>query len=305
MPVSVQPSLDPAGNLQFGMQIFRNNPQAGRWHFVLLQNFFTSGNQTSLPFTARIGFNGARVSAKGLPDDPATKLSASKATAVTVSILNTGTTTNAYFVDARADTSVDTSLPALAKPTCTATATLPGTCAQFQVPTQTTSVHFNAASNVPIELDAFNNVGFLFGITGSPEIFGRAHGNTAAASLTEPEIPWGLWQVVPSEIGPYGAAGAPTEPVRMLASVVTRKFDAAVSSDAGDFWQDVTLGSSTFQGGLLLGSGEAGNIHVTIKPSATDVGKVIRGFIYVDTFNGVVGTGDEVVRIPYAYTVEK
>jgi hypothetical protein len=305
MPVSVQPSLDPAGNLQFGLQIFKANPPAGRWHFVLLQNYFASGNQTSLPFTARIGFNGARVAAAGLPNNAAIRLSASTATPVTIAILNTGTTTNAYFLDARRNVWAETSLPPLPNPTCTTTPTLPGTCAQFEVPTQSTSIHFSATSNVPIELDAFNNVGFLVGMTGSPEIFGRSRGNSAATALTEPEIPWGEWQTVPSEIGPYGATGAPTEPVHMLASVTTRKFDVAVSSDAGDFWQDAVLGTTSFAGGLLLGSGEAGEIHATIKPSTADIGKVITGFIYVDTFNGVVGTGDEVIRIPYAYTVEK
>ena len=51
--------------------------------------------------------------------------------------------------------------------------------------------------------------------------------------------------------------------------------------------------------------GEAGTITLSIKPSASDVGKTVSGFIYIDTFNPNVGTGDEVVRIPYAYTVEK
>jgi hypothetical protein len=91
----------------------------------------------------------------------------------------------------------------------------------------------------------------------------------------------------------------------MSAAVTMKPFDQSVSSDVGDLWQDAVLGTGTFTGGLLLGSGEAGTINVMIKPSASQIGKVVRGFIYVDTFNGVVGTGDEVVRIPYAYTVVK
>jgi hypothetical protein len=42
---------------------------------------------------------------------------------------------------------------------------------------------------------------------------------------------------------------------------------------------------------------------VTIAPSTSDVGKTVTGYLYIDTFNGVVGTGDEVVRLPYTYTV--
>jgi hypothetical protein len=34
-------------------------------------------------------------------------------------------------------------------------------------------------------------------------------------------------------------------------------------------------------------------------------GKTVTGFIYVDTFNKVVFTGDEIVSLPYSYTVTK
>jgi len=44
---------------------------------------------------------------------------------------------------------------------------------------------------------------------------------------------------------------------------------------------------------------------VTITPEASQIGRVVRGAIYVDTFNGTVQTGDEVVAFPYAYTVVK
>ena len=75
-----------------------------------------------------------------------------------------------------------------------------------------------------------------------------------------------------------------------------------VASDAGDIWADLTLGTNTFNP-LVLASGTGGVINVTITPSKSDVGKTVKGYIYVDTFNPVVGTGDEVVRIPYTYTV--
>jgi hypothetical protein len=31
----------------------------------------------------------------------------------------------------------------------------------------------------------------------------------------------------------------------------------------------------------------------------------VKGFIYVDTFSTVVTTGDEIVSLPYSYTVTK
>jgi hypothetical protein len=53
----------------------------------------------------------------------------------------------------------------------------------------------------------------------------------------------------------------------------------------------------------VLTPGQSGTIHVTITPNPTQVGTTVRGFIYVDTFNPTVQTGDEVVRIPYSYTI--
>jgi Subtilase family/Peptidase inhibitor I9 len=305
MELSVEPSLDPSGNPVFGLQMFKNNPQAGQWQFVLLLDYFSSGNQTTLPFTARIGFNGAHISATGLPDSTAVKISASKTTTATISVLNTGLVTQAFFADARLAATAVTSLPSVTDPNCAVSTTLPGTCGQFVVPPETTAIQFTATSTVPIDLDVFNDVGFLVGFTDSPEIFGKkTAANTSVASLTEPEIPWGTWDVEPSQIGPYSSVGALTKNVTMTALATTQKFDGTVSADSGDLWADVVLGTNTFNP-LILGSGQAGTITLSIKPSASEVGKTVSGFIYIDTFNPNVGTGDEVVRIPYAYTVEK
>ena len=154
-------------------------------------------------------------------------------------------------------------------------------------------------------MDAVNNVGFLVGLTGSPDIFARKTApNTVVASLTEPVIPWGTWNVVPDLIGPFGASGALTHPVTMTALATMKKFDLTMSSDTGDAWAAFTLGNQTVNP-LVLGPGKYGTINLQIKPSASAVGRSVIGFVYIDTFNSAVGTGDEVVRIPYAYTVTK
>jgi hypothetical protein len=301
MELSVEPNLDTSSHAQFGLQLFHFNPQPGRWKFILLQNFTSSGNQTSLPFTAKIGFNTALISATGLPDSPSTKISASgKPLTVDISIINTGAVTEAYFADARLRTLSVTSLP---PQTCTSKATLPGTCSLFFVPTEVSSVHFVAQSTVPIEMDAYNNVGFNVGGTGSPDLFAKQSGtDTVTASLSEPEIPYGAWIEVPALIGPYGSAGAPTKPVTTSAYATLQGWDAAVSADSGDIWADLTLGTTTYNP-LVLASGAGGTIRLTITPVPSQVGKTISGYVYIDTFNSVVNTGDEVVRIPYSYTV--
>jgi hypothetical protein len=126
--------------------------------------------------------------------------------------------------------------------------------------------------------------------------------DTVAALVAEPEVPYSFWVVSPSLIGPYGPGGAATEPVTTSAFALMQAFDTAVSADSGDLWVDLTLNTNTFNP-LVLPPGESGTINVTITPNASEVGKTVRGFIYIDTFDFNVFTGDETVRIPYGYTV--
>jgi hypothetical protein len=300
MQLSISANLDPFGAPQYGLQHFRYNPQPGRWRFVLVQTLISSGNQTSLPFTARIGFNQAQVFASALPNSPSTKLSASgKPLSVEIDVVNTGLLTGEYFADARLRT--PTTL-ALSQVPCSATATLPGACAAFVLPTEVTKASFTAKSSVPIQMDAYNYVGYALG-TDNPDIFARQTAtDTVVAALTEPEIPYGAWYLDPSEIGPYTSAGAPTKPVTFSASVVTLPFDSAASADSGDEWADVTLGTTTFNPVVIL-PGEVGAITLTITPDPSQVGKTVSGYVYIDTYNQYLGTGDEVVRLPYSYTV--
>jgi len=303
MELSVQPNVDPTGAVQYGLQQFREFPQPGRWKFILLQNFYSSGNQTSLPFTARIGFNDAVITANGVPNSVGATISASGGpVTATISVVNTGNQTLAYFADARLHAPAVT---ALAPQACSVAPTLPGACAYYFVPTQVSGIAFVAKSVVPIEMDAYNLAGFNVGGTGAPDLFAKKIApDTVAASLIEPEIPFGPWYVMPSLIAPYGPSGAPTEPVSTSAYALMLPFDPAVSSDSGDIWADLTLGTNTYNP-LLLGSGQTGTIKVTIAPVASQVGQTVSGYVFVDTFNATVISGDEVVRIPYRYTVVK
>jgi hypothetical protein len=311
MELSVQPNLDPLGNLTFAMQLYRENPQPGRWRFVLLLNYFASGNQTSLPFTGRIAFNSTAITASGLPDNPSTKLSASGApVAVTVNVTNTTPVTEAYFADARLNELGVTVLPMQpVESGCTPATTLPATCGvEFFVPPEAVSVQFASKASAPINMDAFNIAGFDtedVGFTGSPDVFAaQVTRENAVATLTEPEVPYGPWQANPALVGPFGPAGALSATVATSAEALMQPFDAAVATDAGDIWADVTLGTHTFTG-LVLAAGQSGVINVTITPDPTQVGKTVSGFLYIDTFNPNTSTGDEVVRIPYRYTVVK
>ncbi len=304
MQMSVQPNADVFGNQQFGMTLSHYAPQAGRWRFTLVTNYTVSGNETSLPFTGRVSFshnNGVEV--KGLPDNPATLLSASAVpVTVAVNVTNTGSVTAAYFVDSRLQTPILQQLPSYA---CSGTNTLPNQCGEYVLPTEVGTIQFFATATAPIEMDAYNDVGINVAATGNPDVWAVPAGPTSVlATLTEPEVPWGTWVTIPALIGPYGAAGAPTTPVASTAFALMQPFDASMSPNTGDPWQDLVLGGTTYSP-LILAPGASGTITVTLTPDATAVGSTVSGYLYVDTYNGNSGTGDELVRIPYSYTISQ
>jgi hypothetical protein len=319
--IGVKGNLDPTENTAStfvaGLQVFHNNPIPGRWRFILVQNFVSSSHQTSLPYTGHIVFNGARVSAVGLPNNSGIVLSASGAPhQVAVHITNTGPVAESYYADARlaASAQIDISNDVFG---CSANpVALPGACLLAVLPPHVSNAQFAVqsldATNNPgpaINMDVSNDLGFGIGFTGSPDVYAQPIGDsTVVASVTAPELTPGNWFVVPSEMGPYGPSGATPASIGWQFLLTLQPFDNAVASDAGNPWSDFFNGTSTYRGGLIVPSGQSGTINLSISPDPTQVGKTVSGWLYVSTFNGNVGdavenSADEVVRIPYRYTV--
>ncbi|HEX4240185.1 MAG TPA: S8 family serine peptidase [Steroidobacteraceae bacterium] len=304
MPLDIEPNVDVLGDEQFGLQLQRSNPQPGRWRFILMLDYFASGNQTSIGYNVRIGFNTAPVAASGMPNSAGTHLSASAGPVVIpVTVTNQGPLVAAYFADARLNTQAWR--PLKVTQDCISSTTLPGACAAATLPTQVSQVQFSAQSSAPIGMDAFPNAGYIYGFGESPDILAKSSGkNSVTASLSEPEVPWGQWLMFPALIGPFGPAGAPATPYSAGATVLMKEFDPAVSADSGDFWADSVLGTVTFNP-LILAPGESGTINVTITPDKSKVGETVAGVIYIDSYSPVVNTGSEVAQVPYRYTVAK
>jgi hypothetical protein len=302
MQLSVEPNIDPnTFNTLPTMQLFRDHPQPGRWHFVLMLNYQSSGNQTSLPFSAHIGLNTAQFSAPGLPNNSATRLSASApAVTIPITVTNTGSVTGDFFADARLYHHVFTPIPV---GQCAATSSMPGACLYTFIPTQADYVQFVAQSTVPITMDAYNTVYNGAFDTGSPDLYAFSTGpDTVTASLSTHEVPWTYWIIVPSEIGPYGPGGAPFEPVQTAVYAAMRPFDPSMTADSGDVYPDLTFGTNTYNP-LVLAPGASGIINLTITPDPSQIGQTVKGFVYIDTFSPVTYSGDEVIRIPYEYTI--
>ncbi|HYC08652.1 MAG TPA: S8 family serine peptidase, partial [Steroidobacteraceae bacterium] len=147
MQLSVGMNVDANGDTAGAMQLNRTNPMPGRWRFILLLDYFSSGNQTTLPFTAQIGLNTAQVSASGLPNNPGTTLSASGAPVVVpVTITNNGGLAQAYFADARLHNYTSLQFGTFLETDFCSVTTLPGGCFGTYVPTQARSAEFLAQS---------------------------------------------------------------------------------------------------------------------------------------------------------------
>jgi hypothetical protein len=299
---SVLDSASNTANLGEGetaLELLRASPQAGAWKLLLQENQ-ASGNETSIQFSASIAFDAAKVTAPSLPNSRHASVSIAQGATVAISVTNTGAVTKAYFADARLS-----SLTSLVLPTEVGCApTLPGYCAVNEVPTRVAALELQAQASLPITMDASPFTGG-FQYPEDPDVWATPVGHgTVAASLVLPEVPYGPWVISPVLVGTFGAAGAPQVAVTTTATAVLQAFDPSITASTGDYWADVTLGTTTYQP-LVLAPGATGTITLTIQPAAGSVGKTLAGSIYVDAANpnDVWSAGDEIATLPYAYTV--
>ncbi len=312
------------------MQFFRRDPQPGRWRFLLVINYTVSGQQTSLPFNAAIAFNRVAVEAGSVPMSASTTVPQSATVTIPVTVTNTGNTAKDFFIDPRLITTTIYSLGGYQESLpLTATETQP----LFVVPSEADELVAAAESfspTVPISMDLSNGNGAApYGGTGSPDIEATTSldpftGNHSATVDTRaPEVVPGLWFAIPAEVGPFSDSGPTPSTVATGAVVDAQQFDSAAVPSTGDGWNYLTAfntgvapsASDNFYKPLTLGQGQQGTINIKITPGAAP-GTVVHGFLYVDTFNTnsapsrptgfpnlTTYLGDELVAIPYTYTV--
>jgi len=295
-PLNIQSTaqFDSADNfLGFGpaMQFFRTTPQSGLWTLILLVAGPGDGAHLSEPYTGSISFTAPSVTSSGLPNSAKTVLPAGQPVTATITVANTGNIRKDFFADARLNgktpqellgndvNDVPLPLSVFAVP-------------NWLVPTNTNSLAVAAQGTVPITMDVEQQFG-------DPDVLGVSFGNNSAAVVADPELAPGFEVALPDATGPFIT---PTNGTVNLAAVAnTNPFDPAVTASSGDIWAASVNPDATYSP-LSLGPGQTGSITLTITPNAPK-GTVVRGFIGVDTFNLATDGGDELINIPYTYTV--
>jgi subtilisin family serine protease len=273
------------------MQFFHGSPASGRWTLVLLVAVPVSGARLTEPFTGALSFTAPSVTATGIPDSASTVLTAGQPVTATIKVTNTGNISKDYFVDPRLNgkvlqqllgsgvNNVPLPLSLTAQP-------------NWLVPTNTNALLVGAQGTVPITMD----VSWAFG---DPDVLGLSSGNTSVAALAAPEVAPGIFFGIPEATGPFISGTNGT--VNLAAVANTNPFDQAVTSTSGDAWAQSVNASAPYTP-VTLAPGQTATITLTITPSAPK-GTVVRGFIGVDTLNLATISGDELINIPYTYTV--
>jgi len=237
---------------------------------------------------------------------------------VPVTITNTGVAPLTYFADGRLDTVGDIPLAELSgDSTNIALPVDPNVTPFWLVPTDMNRLTVAAAATQPVNLDVFYS-------SGEPDRYSAFQGNGATVRVNASQVSPGVWIADVGQHGPF-AEPAPPGLVSLAAVARGQLFDPAVTSSTGDIWlagvepsgdpamtaklkaarahRRTTIRTAAAEPGpVTLAPGESVTITVTITPAGT-AGTVVRGHLYIDTFSFITLGGDELIDLPYAYTV--
>jgi len=287
--------FDAAGNgtATNALQAYHVAPRPGRWRFVVDVTNPVGGNALSAPYTGRVTFAVPTATTKGLPNSASTVLKAGKPTTATITVRNDGPASEDLFLDPRLPRREDLSLLSLVPSQNIAIPIAPGTNPPLYVmPTQTDRVTAAAQASEPVTFDW----GF-----GDPHLVAASSGNATAGQFSAQEASPGIWFIAPAPIGPFSGPAPPgTVSTGLLAH--TRAFDLDASPSTGDVWETVVDPNAPGFDLVTVDPGKKGTMTLTVTPSGRK-GRTVRGTLYVDAFSNALAFGNELLAIPYEYSV--
>jgi hypothetical protein len=275
------------------LQGYVRAPESGRWSLIVAVANPVTGNATQEHYSGTITFNKVDVTSANVPNSPSTSLPAGKPATATITVHNTGAAPGSFFVDARTNAVSNVQLtPGNSAATVALT---PYAQVPFVVPTETDQLIGVTSGSIPVSADLATN-------SGEPEVLGApGPGNIAVATLSAPPVSQGKWLLEADDVGPFSTA--PTAGTANFALVAhTKGFDAAVTSSTGDQWLATVKPTAPSFTPVAVDNGADGTITVTFTPSAPK-GTLVTGMLYVDAASVSNSSGDELVAIPYTYTV--
>ena len=280
------------------------SPPAGQWMLIVALTNPASGPLVSSPLTGTIDFDQVATTVTGLPHSSSTVIHDGQSRIAAITITNTSSVPQAYFLDARLDQTVTDSLTPLTPST---DISLPlGTSAaipQWIVPTDTTSVTATASASAPLTFDMSPYLGNFEGeLNGDPQVGATSSGDTATSTISADVLTPGDWNVDPALTGTFKSKPAPGATVNMAMTATTLAFDPAVQTTYGDLWS----GNNTVTP-VVVSPGETITLYATIAPTTTGT---VKGTLFVDTatdispFGQAIPVGDQIAAIPYRYTAK-
>ena len=293
-------TTDYASSIQFD----HRSPQAGRWRMVFTVFGPIAGTSTSTGYSGQVRYGLADVAASGVPDSASMVLRRGIPVTARLHLVNRGTATDRFFVDAR---STRRTTLLLVGRNATNYPMSPAPLAPFPafvVPTETNSLTIKASSDRPVSFEASpfpaDHVTDL-SFEGDPDREAAPAGHSPAVTVSDPIVAAQTWLALPSQIGPF-ATMAPSSHTSFTGTAHTASFDTAVTASTGDPMLADVDHLPVAATPITVAPGAAGTITITLKPNAAP-GSVVRGILYVDTYDSVTGSADEVAAVPYAYRV--
>jgi hypothetical protein len=270
------------------------NPTPGLWTLDLGTLGGSSSGKTSSTISGTVSFNTVTVTSTGVPDSASTMLQPDASHVAHITVKNTGNSPEIYYVDPRLAGTSTYSLGFLNNPNSSTDGDLP----QAIVPPASTSMTMVANATKKVNYTTSP-------LAGTPEILSTT-GKTAIATLSESDVPTSEWSCGPSLVGPFASPQAPAK-FSCAAFATTRTFDDTIASTGGNLWAAFTDPNST-EGfdpttAHVVQPGASTTLTVEITPTEDEEGATLTGDLAVQTLDVNTFSSDELIHIPYRYTV--